>query len=139
MRPYTLGIAALALTGLSLTALALPAAAQVAPYPYGAPNYGPNAVTTGDVHRYEMDRLRAGAQANDALARSQSLNTRLTLQELQARRASTPVEPYRPLPLRSPEQERAAREAATARRETTARGVGQIDAWLDRVPRQNPQ
>ena len=138
MRPYTLGIAALALTGLSLTAFPLPAAAQVAPYPYGAPNYGPTAAT-GDIHRYEMDRLRARAQANDSLARSQSLNTRLTLQELQARRAPTPVEPYQPLPLRSPEQERAAREAATTRRETTARGVGQIDAWLDRVPRQNPE
>ena len=113
---------------LSLAA-ATPAVAQVAPYP----GYGPG-VTTGDVHRYEMDRLRNQADQRDALARQQSLDTRLTVLELQARRVQPPAPAYAPQPLRTVEQERSARETATARRETTTRGVGQIDAWLDRAP-----
>jgi len=112
---------------LSLAAAA-PAVAQVAPYP----GYGPG-VTTGDVHRYEMDRLRNQADQRDALARQQALDTRLTVLELQARRIQPPPS-YALQPLRTVEQERAARETATARREATARGVGQIDAWLDRAP-----
>ena len=112
---------------LSLAAAA-PAAAQVAPYP----GYG-HGVTTGDVHRYEMDRLRNQADQRDALARQQALDTRLTVLELQARRIQPPPS-YALQPLRTVEQERAARETATARREAAARGVGQIDAWLDRAP-----
>jgi len=113
---------------LSLAA-ATPAVAQVSSYP----GYG-SGVTTGDVHRYEMDRLRNQADQRDALARQQSLNARLTVLELQARRVQPPAPAYAPQPLRTVEQERAARETATARRETTTRGVGQIDAWLDRAP-----
>jgi len=113
---------------LSLS-VAAPAVAQIAPYT----GYGPG-VTTGDVHRYEMDRLRNQADQRDALARQQSLDARLTALELQARRVQPPASAYVPQPLRTVEQEKAARETATARREATARGVGQIDAWLDRAP-----
>jgi hypothetical protein len=113
---------------LILCLAAAPAAAQVRPYGPGA--YG----TTGDIHRYEMDRLRARSDANEALARRQALETRLTLLELRARRQVTPLDPPAAPAARTPEQERSLRQAATARRETTAAGVGQIDAWLDRRP-----
>ncbi|HEX8471016.1 MAG TPA: hypothetical protein VF633_07890 [Brevundimonas sp.] len=109
----------------------LPAAAQVTPYPrYGAPGAG-----AGDFQRYEMERLRQQSQESEALARQQSLQTRLTLMELQARRQPAPP-PESPSPvLRSVERERAAREAATAQRQSTVQGVSQIDSWLDRQPR----
>lgn len=87
-----------------------------------------------ETQRYAIERQRQQAEASEALARQQALQTRLTLMELQARRTPSPT-PADPTPaLRSPEQERAAREAATARRQATAQGVGQIDSWLDRQP-----
>ena len=116
------------LIALILCLAAAPAVAQVRPYdagPYGA---------TGDIHRYEMDRLRARSDEGESLARSQALEARLTMLELQARRQATPVDPASPPILRTPEQEGRLREAATARREVTAAGVGQIDTWLDRRP-----
>ena len=104
------------------------AVAQV--LPYGAGPY----VTAGDSHRHEMDRLRARSDASEALARRQALEARLTMLELQTRRQATPIAPADTPTLRTPEQERRLREAATARREATAAGVGQIDSWLDRRP-----
>lgn len=106
------------------------AAAQVAPYPrYGMP--GANA---GDSQRYEMERLRQQAQESETLARQQSLQTRLTLMELQSRRQpASQAESPSPV-LRSLERERASREAATVRRQSMVQGVSQIDSWLDRQP-----
>ncbi|QTC91517.1 hypothetical protein [Brevundimonas goettingensis] len=87
-----------------------------------------------ETQRYAIELQRQQAEAAEALARQQQLQTRLTLMELQSRRIPAPT-PDVPIPaLRSPEQERAAREAATARRQATAQGVGQIDNWLDRPP-----
>lgn len=110
---------------------ATPGLAQVTTYPrYGVPGTG-----AGDVQRYEMERLRQQAQEGETLARQQLLQTRLTLMELQSRRQTAPA-PDSPSPvLRSLERERAAREAATVRRQSTTQGVGQIDSWLDRQPR----
>ncbi len=116
------------LIALILCLAAAPAGAQVRPWGPGV--YG----TTGDIHRYEMDRLRARSDANEAMARRQALEARLTILELQARRQPALIEPRPPAELRSPEQEREQRQVATARREATAAGVGQIDAWLDRRP-----
>ena len=116
------------LVALVLCLAAAPAAAQVPPY-------GPGPYpTTGELHRYEMERLRARSDANAALAARQALDARLTLLELQARRQAAPLDPPAAPVLRTPEQERRLRQAATARREATAAGVGQIDAWLDRRP-----
>lgn len=121
------------ITPLVLTLMvgaAASSAAQVAPYPrYGMP--GANA---GGSQRYEMERLRQQAQETETLARQQSLETRLTLMELQSRRQpASPAESPSPV-LRSLERERASREAATVRRQSTVQGVSQIDSWLDRQP-----
>ena len=118
---------------LASTVLALSvssAGAQVRPWaPIGTPG-----VSGLETQRYAIERQRQQAEAAEALARQQQLQTRLTLMELQARRTPSPT-PDNPVPaLRSPEQERAAREAATARRQATTQGVGQIDSWLDRQP-----
>lgn len=118
-----------ALPPLLMTLLATPALAQVTPWPLqNRPD-----VTTGDIHRYEMDRVRSQADASEALARSQALGARLTVQELQARRQPPLVTPEtsRPLTL---DQARRAREATEARTSTMTRSTSQIDAWLDRRP-----
>lgn len=116
------------LIALILCLAAAPAVAQVRPYGSGSH------VTTGDIHRYEMDRLRARSDASEALARRQALDARLTMLELQARRQATPLDPPAAPVLRTPEQERRLRETAADRRQTTAESVSQIDAWLDRRP-----
>ncbi|RZJ44184.1 MAG: hypothetical protein EON86_03840 [Brevundimonas sp.] len=87
-----------------------------------------------DQHRYEMDRLRFQNDQRNATARQLQLESRQTLNDLNARRTMDPYIPYSPPALRSPEQERAARVSATERRETTTSRVGEIDAWLDRRP-----
>jgi hypothetical protein len=124
MKTFALLLSAAALTVASTMASA---AAQVRPWaPYG---------TTGlDDQRYQIERQRQQAEASEALARQQALQTRLTIMELQARRLPPPTPDSSAPALRSVEQERAAREAATARRQTTTRGVSQIDSWLDRTP-----
>ena len=108
------------------SAFAGPALAQVAPYP---------GVTPLDQHRYENQRLRAEADRRETQARLYQLEAQGRLREVEAaRQPPLYVEPaYRPLS--TPEQERAARQAATARREAIAAGTGQIDAWLDRSRR----
>ncbi len=115
-----------ALIALALMTLPAPALAQSRVEPRAA---------VGDQHRWAMEQLRARADANEALARQQRLEARLTVLELQAARQAAPivkVPDWRPL--RSPEEERAARESATVRRQETVRSVTQIDAWLDRRP-----
>ena len=101
-----------------LAATATPVLAQTAPAPgrpYGAyPGGVPAAIA--DQHRYENDRLRDRAQSNADQARQQQIET----------------QPLPPRPLYSPEQEQALRQSAAERRQETARGVSQIDAWLDR-------
>ena len=117
------------LPSLVLAALAAaPAMAQVATWP-PTQAYGQPTVTTGDVHRYEMDRLRTQADQNQAVAQSQALNTQLQLQALQAARQPPLAVPEARRSL-TPEEARRRREAAAARGEAT----GQIDGWLDRKP-----
>ena len=126
-------VIASSVAGLALAAAA-PTLAQVSTYPrYGVPGVA----AAGDIQRYEMERVRQQAQESETLARQQSLQTRQTLMEMQARRQAAPaVVPDSSSPvLRSLERERAAREAATVRRQSTTEGVGQIDSWLDRQPR----
>lgn len=104
-----------------VSAFAAPAAAQVVPYPGATPL---------DQHRYEIQRLRAEADRREAEARLYQLETQARLREVEAaRQPPLPVEPYRPT---TPEQARAAREAATARRQSVTAGTTQIDSWLDR-------
>ncbi|WGM32109.1 hypothetical protein [Brevundimonas sp. NIBR11] len=81
--------------------------------------------------RMEIQRLQSEQQA--AFVRQQQLNARLTEMEIRGQRQP---EPYIPLVAVAPslDAQRRAREAATARREATAAGVGQIDSWLDRAP-----
>ena len=106
-----------------------PALAQTPPW------VQPGGASVGEQHRYQADRQRAINDANAALARQQQLETRLTILELQSARQAPlmPQSDWRAL--RTPEQERALREAATERRQTVVEGMGQIDAWLDRAPR----
>ena len=107
------------------SAFAAPAAAQVVPFPGATPL---------DQHRYETQRLRAEADRREAEARLYRLEAQARLREVEAaRQPPLYVEPYRPLG--TPEQERAAREAATARRQSVTAGTTQIDSWLDRSRR----
>ena len=109
------------------------ARAQVAPNPATpTPWFQPN-LTTGDVHRLEMDRLRNQSDQSQALAQSQALQTQLTLQSLQAQRQPpliVPATPYAPT-LEEAHRQRQATEASSA---AAARETGQIDSWLDRRP-----
>lgn len=118
-----------ALLVLAVCLAAPPAGAQVVPFP-GHYGQGPNAI--GERHRYEMDQLRARSDQRAAFARQQQLDSRLTVLELQAARRPDPIQPEAFRPLRTPDQERAFRESATTRRQTTIEGVTQIDDWLDR-------
>ena len=126
---------ALMFCSLAALAGATGATAQVVPHPFGA---YPGA-TISEQHRYEMDRLRARSDQQDALARQQRLDTRLTLMELQARRQPAPdITPGYAAPItgpRSAEVQRAMRDATAIQSQTTIDGVGQIDSWLDRAPR----
>jgi hypothetical protein len=107
------------------SALAAPAAAQVVPYANATPL---------EQHRYETQRLRAEADRRAADARLHQLETQARLREVEAaRQPPLYVEPYRPPG--TPEQERAAREAATVRRQSVVTGATQIDDWLDRSRR----
>lgn len=115
---------------LALAALGAPAGAQTVP-PYVSPGGDPHRYQAGQ-HRYEIDRLRARADQREAFARQLQLETRLNRLEIEAARQPEPLQPPPWRVLRSPEEERALREAATERRRATAAGLGQIDAWLDR-------
>ncbi len=104
--------------------IATPATAQVAGF------RGPTSIA--DQHRYETERLRIQSDQRALEVRQQALNARLTQLELQSRRQSTPITSDPVTTSLSLEQARAARQSATARRETTVQGVTQIDGWLDR-------
>lgn len=125
----------LILMPLLLAAAPLAANAQTWPGWPGPPppGYNPGSAIA-DQHRIEMDRLRNQAAERDALAQQQRLQTQLTIQQLQAARQPTPPLPPPTAYVRSPEEERQAREAQAARREEMMRGVTEIDAWLDRRP-----
>lgn len=113
---------------------AAPAQAQVPPtwQPRpGGPAFDPNRYQA-DQHRYEMDRLRARADQRETFARQQATETRLNRLRIESARQPEPIQPPAYRALRSPEEERALRRSAEARRRATAEGVGQIDAWLDR-------
>lgn len=126
----------LILITLMLAAAPLAANAQTWPGWPGPPpaGYDPGSAIA-DQHRYEMDRLRNQAAEREVLAQQQRLQTRLTIQRLEAARQpglpSPPPTAYVP---RTLEQEREAREAQAARREDMTRGVTEIDSWLDRRP-----
>jgi hypothetical protein len=117
---------------LSLALLAAPAAAHAQTWQprAGAPAVDPHRYQA-DQHRFEMERLRAQADQRETLARQLQLETRLNRQQLEAARPPEPVQPPVLRPLRSPEEERAARLSASGRRRATSADVGQIDAWLD--------
>ena len=88
-----------------------------------------------DQHRYEMDRLRAEADRRQAEAQRLETESRLRRMEIEAaRQTELPREPA-VRTLRSPDEERALREAAARRRQAVAEGAGQIDGWLDRPAR----
>lgn len=116
--------------------LAAPVAAQTRSVP---PPSGLSALDLNryqaDQHRYEMERLRNQADQRQSFARQLQLETRLNRLEIEAARQPESVQPPAWRAPRTPEEERAAREAATRRREATAAGVGQIDDWLDRPRR----
>lgn len=114
----------------ALAAVAGSVAAQIPPRA-GFPAVDPHRYQV-DQHRYEMDRLRAQADQRQAFADRLRLESRLTRQRLEASRLPEPAT-LAPTPLRSPEQERAARLAATERRAATVSAVSEIDAWLDRT------
>ena len=115
---------------LAVAAIAGPAVAQTAP-PYRSPGADLHRYQA-DQHRYEIDRLRARADQREAFARQLQLESRLNRLEVEAARQPEPIQPSPYRNLRSPEEERDVREAATERRRATAAGVSQIDAWLDR-------
>ena len=125
----------LILITLLMAAAPLAATAQTWPGWPGPPppGYDPGSAIA-DQHRIEMDRLRGQAAEREAFARQQRLQTRLTIQQLEAARQPTPPLPPSTAYVRSPEEERQAREAQTARREEVVRGAAEIDAWLDRRP-----
>lgn len=109
------------------------AAAQVRPLPPG-PSAWDQHRYQADQHRYEMDRLRAQTDQRQATARQLELESRLARQDLRSQLTTDPYVPSAPRALRSAEEERALRESATNRRQSTDAAVGQIDAWLDRRP-----
>ncbi len=106
------------------------ASAQVQVYAPGQPYIGD---PMADRLRDRMESQRLQSEQRAAYARQHQLNTRLTEMELRAQRQPAPYVPLVDTPA-SPDAQRRAREAATARREATAAGVNQIDSWLDRRP-----
>lgn len=123
MRPFLMiPTAALAL------AVSSAAMAQVPPYPWSQPGTHPYQL---DRQRQAMEAQRVRAAEQQALARQIALDRRLTVLELQAARTA-PLDLYEPRRLGTVAEERAAREAATRRREEVVAGTSQIDAWLER-------
>ena len=122
---------------ITLLMAAAPLAANAQTWP-GWPGPPPPGYDPGSAiayqHRIEMDRLRNQAAEREALVQQQRLQTQLTIQQLEAARQPTPPLPPPTAYVRSPEEERQAREAQTARREEMVRGAAEIDAWLDRRP-----
>ena len=105
------------------------ASAQV--YAPGQPYIGD---PMADRLRYRLETHRLQSEQQAIFARQQQLNARLTEMEIRARRQPEPYVPLVDVPP-TPDAQRRAREAATARREPVASGVGQIDDWLARGAR----
>ena len=72
------------------------------------------------------------SRAKASQAHQQQIETQLRLRAIESAREPTAPSALPPRPLYSPEQERALRQSAAKRRQETAQGVSQIDAWLDR-------
>lgn len=85
-----------------------------------------------DQNRLEMDRLRLQSDQRRLEAQLGQMETRAARDRIVSARQPEPVQPTPLAALRSPEQERAARQSAEARRRTDTATVGQIDDWLDR-------
>ena len=121
-----------ALVALTLfTAPPAMAQAQTWPPRPGAPAVDPHRYQA-EQHRFEMERLRAQAEQRETFARQLEMEARLNRRRIEAARPPEPVQPPAPRALRSPEEERALRLSASARRAATSSDTGQIDAWLDR-------
>ncbi|WP_426040060.1 hypothetical protein [Brevundimonas sp. TWP2-3-4b1] len=84
--------------------------------------------------RSRMETLRLQSEQQAAYARQQQLSARLAEIEIRAQRQPEPYVPLVDVPS-SPDAQRRAREAATARREAVSSGVSQIDDWLTRPRR----
>lgn len=125
------------MTGARLIVLAAALAAAGTAQAQTTPRPGASAMDQhrwqADQHRLAIDNLRLQSDQRDLQARQLDLEARLNRREIEARRQPDLYVPSAPPALRTPEQERAAREAA-ARRRQAAGDVGQIDAWLDRRP-----
>lgn len=117
-----------ALLALILTTAAGPASAQV--YAPGQPYVGD---PMADRLRDRMESQRIQSEQRALYSSQHQLNARQTEAEIRAQRQPAPYVPLVDVPP-SPDAQRRAREAATARREATSAGVGQIDNWLDRAP-----
>ncbi|MBJ7446362.1 MAG: hypothetical protein JHC81_02410 [Brevundimonas sp.] len=125
------------LIGLALAVVTIPAEA-LAQTPPPAWQTRPGALVVdaqryrADQNRLEMERLRLGADQRRLEAQLGQLAAQANRDRIVGARQPEPVQPQ-PIPaLRSPEQERAARQAAEQRRGADAETVGQIDTWLDR-------
>lgn len=85
-----------------------------------------------DQNRLEMDRLRLQADQRQLEARLSQMEAQIARDRVVSARQPELVQTA-PLPaLRSPEQERTARQAAEQRRRSDAGTLDQIDTWLDR-------
>lgn len=119
---------------LAVLAVAGPALAQT------PPRVPPSGLSTFDRHQFQaeqhrqrMDQLRNQSDQRQALTNQLRLDGELARQRVERSRQTDPYAWNTPA-IRSPEDERAAREAATERRRRAASDVGQIDDWLDRRP-----
>ena len=118
--------------GLLLVSEAAVAQTVPQPVPPWLSTPGPGTAGPAEAHRLALDQLRDQADRRAAFARQQAFETRLRRLELEAARQPAPLASPAGQRLGTPAQERARREAATARRHALAEGLGQIDAWLDR-------
>ncbi len=125
------------LLGLALAVVAIPVAALAQTLP-PAWQTRPGALAVdaqryrADQNRLEMERLRLGADQRRLEAHLGQLEAQASRDRIVGARQAEPVQPQPSPGLRSPEQERAARQAAAQRRRSDAETVGQIDAWLNR-------
>ncbi len=124
-RPLILSglVAGLALTG------ATAAEAQSLPPPYSAPPPRAGALPppggyAAERHRYEIDRLRTGADLRQAEAERGRAETARVVADLERQRQTPALTPPVAVPPGTPARARARREEVEAR-------TGGIDRWLD--------
>ncbi|GAA0611481.1 hypothetical protein GCM10009422_02960 [Brevundimonas kwangchunensis] len=118
----------------AVLAFAGPALAQTPPPvpPAGLSTFDRHQIQA-DQHRQRMDQLRNQSDQRQALTNQLRLEGDIARQRVEQSRQPDPYTSNPPA-IRSPEEERAARAAATEHQRRTARDVGQIDSWLDRGP-----